>query len=228
MFSMSLCILLCILDIFFAVIGSEPVEKVAEGRIKQKIWDVWEWNGSVCVFVTLLSHISLLCILRLWNILQNRGLLWFPTVFVILSDLLTKIKYLSSLTVFWNANFFGNVANHTLAMCAYVLYPDWKYHADGAGEKKYIFSMLLYASLLWKTMYETYTLPLKGAKLTLLDNPYGKHFEIVFQGILPLPHCFLQSQTCCCISYLVSAAAGGVYGHSLHIAPSDGSNSSPC
>lgn len=58
------------------------------------------------------------------------------------------------------------------------------------GGGKYVFSMLFYAYLLWKTMYETYTLPLKGAKLPLLDNPYGKHFEIVFQGILPLPHCF--------------------------------------
>lgn len=93
------------------------------------------------------------------------------------------------------------------------------------GGGKYVFSMLFYAYLLWKTMYETYTLPLKGAKLPLLDNPYGKHFEIVFQGILPLPHCFCNLRLAAVSLTLCQQLLA--YGLSLHIAPSDGHDSSP-
>lgn len=88
--------------------------------------------------------------------------------------------------------------------------------------------MLCYAYLLWRTMYEMSALPLKGAKLTFLDNPYGKHFKTVcFPVHSPFTPLFLQSQTCSCISYLAWGVAGRAYAHSLHVAPSDGHDSSP-
>lgn len=76
-------------------------------------------------------------------------------------------------------------------------------------------------------MYEMSALPLKGAKLTFLDNPYRKHFKTVcFLAHSPFTPLFLQTQTCTCISYLVSAAAGRAYAHSFHVAHSNGCDSS--
>lgn len=47
---------------------------------------------SVCTFVAPLTLFSLFRNLRLWNILQNSVLQWFPTIFVILFDMLTKMN----------------------------------------------------------------------------------------------------------------------------------------
>lgn len=60
---------------------------------------------------------------------------------------------------------------------------------------------------------------------SFLGSPYKKHFKtFIFQCILPFPT-VLHSETCSCISCLVSAA-GRVNAHSLHVAP-DGHDSSP-
>lgn len=87
--------------------------------------------------------------------------------------------------------------------------------------------MLCYVYLLQGTMYEMSAFSLKGAKVTFLDNPYEKSFRTLCSPVhSPFTTLVLQYQTCSCFSYFVSAAAGRVYAESLHIAPSDGHDSS--
>lgn len=139
----------------------------------------------VCTFVTLLSLISVLCILRLWNILQNCGLLWFPTVFVILSDLLTRIKYLSSLTVFWNPNFFWQYGkSHTCYVCLCPLPRLEILCRRGGKKKKKLFSVCCIMHICCGRQCMKHILvnfaPFKGSFLTILMGNISRLFSSGF------------------------------------------------